>query len=163
VWFFRLTEQIAKRPAVDALSAKVQVLEAENESLKTFLKESSEKETIEKKKLFEKHARDMAELADKLKKSQQRVSTLATKNKSQEAEAEAIDKMIFRKDLFCLTPTSSFFALSAEETDRNFLQRVLASNGPKNRPSKGLKHMMKRGVQSMASSKRVAESPGRCP
>jgi ATP-dependent RNA circularization protein (DNA/RNA ligase family) len=42
----------------------------------------------------------MAELADKLKKSQQRVSTLAAKNKIQEAEAEAIDKMIFRKNLF---------------------------------------------------------------
>jgi DNA repair exonuclease SbcCD ATPase subunit len=98
---FPPTEEIAKRPAVDALPAKVQVLEAEYESLKNFLKESSEKETLEKKELLEKHARDMAELADKLKKSQQRVSTLAAKNKSQEAEAEAIDKMIFRKNLSC--------------------------------------------------------------
>nr|XP_051229649.1 uncharacterized protein LOC127347510 [Lolium perenne] len=66
-------EEIAKRPTIDALSAKIQVLEAENESLKNFLKESSAKETTEKKELLEKHARDMAELADKLKKSQQRV------------------------------------------------------------------------------------------
>nr|XP_051201971.1 uncharacterized protein LOC127315531 [Lolium perenne] len=88
-------KETAKRPAVDAMSAKIQVLEAENESLKNFLKESSEKETKEKKELLEKHTRDMAKLADKLKKSQQRVSTLAAKNKSQEAEAEAIDKMIF--------------------------------------------------------------------
>ncbi|KAK1648508.1 hypothetical protein QYE76_066313 [Lolium multiflorum] len=84
-----------KRPTIDALSAKIQVLEAENESLKNFLKETSEKETKEKKELSEKHAREMAELADKLKKSHQRVTTLAAKNKSQEAEAEAIDKLIF--------------------------------------------------------------------
>nr|XP_051211968.1 uncharacterized protein LOC127329498 [Lolium perenne] len=88
----RLKEETAKRPAVDAMSTKIQVLEAENESLKNFLKESSEKEAKEK------HTRDMAELADKLKKSQQRVASLAEKNKSQ--EAEAIDKMIFRKNLF---------------------------------------------------------------
>jgi Mg2+ and Co2+ transporter CorA len=75
------------------------VLEAENESLKNFLKESSEKESLEKKELLEKHSRDMAELVEKIKKSQQRLSTLAAKNKSQEAEAEAIDKMIFRKNL----------------------------------------------------------------
>ncbi|KAK1651986.1 hypothetical protein QYE76_069791 [Lolium multiflorum] len=91
----RLKEETDKRPTIDALSAKIQVLEAENESLKNFLKETSEKETKEKKELSEKHAREMAELADKLKKSHQRVTTLAAKNKSQEAEAEAIDKLIF--------------------------------------------------------------------
>ncbi|KAK1678913.1 hypothetical protein QYE76_039761 [Lolium multiflorum] len=91
----RLKEETDKRPTIDALSAKVQVLEAETESLKNFLKESSEKETKEKKELSEKHAHEMAELADKLKKSHQRVTTLAAKNKSQEAEAEAIDKLIF--------------------------------------------------------------------
>ncbi|KAK1620394.1 hypothetical protein QYE76_025911 [Lolium multiflorum] len=91
----RLKEETDKRPTIDALSAKIQVLEAENETLKNFLKESSEKETKEKKELSEKHSREMAELADKLKKSQQRVTTLAAKNKSQEAEAEAIDKLIF--------------------------------------------------------------------
>nr|XP_051210995.1 uncharacterized protein LOC127328436 [Lolium perenne] len=85
----RLKEETDKRPTIDALSAKVQVLEVENETLKNFLKESSEKETKEKKELSEKHSREMAELADKLKKSQQRVTTLAAKNKSQEAEAEA--------------------------------------------------------------------------
>jgi hypothetical protein len=39
----------------------------------------------------------VAELNDKLKKSQSRVTSLVAKNKVQEAEAEAIDKLIFRK------------------------------------------------------------------
>ncbi|KAK1648919.1 hypothetical protein QYE76_066724 [Lolium multiflorum] len=34
-------EEIAKRPSIDDLSAKVEVLKAENESLKNFMKESS--------------------------------------------------------------------------------------------------------------------------
>jgi predicted RNase H-like nuclease (RuvC/YqgF family) len=76
---FPPTEETAKRPAIDDLSAKVQVLEAENESLKTFIKESSEKENLVRKELSEKHAHDMAELADKLKKSQQRVTSLVAK------------------------------------------------------------------------------------
>ena len=105
------SEETDKRPTIDALSAKVQVLEAENETLKNFLKESSEKETKEKKELSEKHSREMAELADKLKKSQQRVTTLAAKNKSQEAEAEAIDKLIFRKDPFCYCFDSGFLKI----------------------------------------------------
>ncbi|KAK1680331.1 hypothetical protein QYE76_041179 [Lolium multiflorum] len=62
-------EEIAKHPSIDTLSAKIEVLEAENESLKNFLKESSEEEAKKKKELLEKHAQDMAELADKLKKS----------------------------------------------------------------------------------------------
>ncbi|KAK1668484.1 hypothetical protein QYE76_056643 [Lolium multiflorum] len=88
-------EEIAKRPSIDTLSAKVEVLEAENESLKNFLKESSEEETKKRKELLEKHAQEVSDLAKKLKESQQRVQTLASKNKSYEAEAEAIDKMIF--------------------------------------------------------------------
>ncbi|KAK1651043.1 hypothetical protein QYE76_068848 [Lolium multiflorum] len=88
-------EEIAKRPSIDALSAKVEVLEAENESLKNFMKESSDEENKKRKELLEKHAQEISDLAEKLKKSHQRVQTLASKNKSYEAEAEAIDKMIF--------------------------------------------------------------------
>jgi ABC-type Fe3+-citrate transport system substrate-binding protein len=51
---------------------------------------------------LEKHAQELSDLAEKLKKSQQRISTLVAKNKEYEAEAEAIDKMIFRKDLYFL-------------------------------------------------------------
>ncbi|KAK1629972.1 hypothetical protein QYE76_004287 [Lolium multiflorum] len=86
-------EEIAKRPSIDALSAKVEVLEAENESLKNFMKESSDEENKKRKELLEKHAQEVSDLAEKLKKSHQRVQTLASKNKSY--KAEAIDKMIF--------------------------------------------------------------------
>ncbi|KAK1616694.1 hypothetical protein QYE76_022211 [Lolium multiflorum] len=88
-------EEIAKRPSIDVLSAKVEVLEAENKSLKNFMKESSDEENKKRKELLEKHAQEVSDLAEKLKKSHQRVQTLASKNKSYETEAEAIDKMIF--------------------------------------------------------------------
>ncbi|KAK1682383.1 hypothetical protein QYE76_043231 [Lolium multiflorum] len=88
-------EEIAKRPSIDALAAKVEVLEAENESLKKFLKESFEEETMKRKELSDKHIQEVSDLAENLKKSQNRVKTLAGKNKAQEAEAEAIDKLIF--------------------------------------------------------------------
>jgi hypothetical protein len=52
---------------------------------------------------LEKHTQELSDLAEKLKKSQQRIQTLATKNKNYEAKAEAIDMMIFRKDLFFLS------------------------------------------------------------
>jgi predicted nuclease with TOPRIM domain len=100
---FRIPDDIAKRPSIDSLSAKIEVLEAENETLKKFLKESSEEESKKKKELLEKHAQELSDLAEKLKKSQQRIQTLVAKNKEYEAEAEAIDKMIFRKNLFFLT------------------------------------------------------------
>ncbi|KAK1668572.1 hypothetical protein QYE76_056731 [Lolium multiflorum] len=103
----RLQEEIAKRSSFDELSAKVKVLEAENESLKAFIKDSSDKENLARKVLSEKHARDVAELTDKLKKSQQRVTSVVAKNKVQEAEAEAIDKMIFRKHPFMFKCRSS--------------------------------------------------------
>ncbi|KAK1619759.1 hypothetical protein QYE76_025276 [Lolium multiflorum] len=88
-------EETAKHSKFDELSAKVKVLEAENESLKTFIKESSNKENEARKELSEKHARDLADLNDKLKKNQNRVTSLVSKNKVLEAEAEAIDKLIF--------------------------------------------------------------------
>ncbi|KAK1617989.1 hypothetical protein QYE76_023506 [Lolium multiflorum] len=73
-------EEIAKRPSIDALSAKVEVLEAENESLKNFMKESSDEENKKRKELLEKHAQEVSDLAEKLKRSHQRVQTLASKN-----------------------------------------------------------------------------------
>jgi hypothetical protein len=91
-------EEIAKRPSIDALSAKVEVLEAENESLKKFLKESSEEESKKRKEVSDKHIQEISNLAENLKKSQQRVKTLAVKNKAQEEEAESIDELIFRND-----------------------------------------------------------------
>jgi predicted nuclease with TOPRIM domain len=94
---FLPSEETAKHSLFDELSAKVKVLEAENESLKTFLQESSNKETEARKELFEKHARVLADLNEKLEKSQGRVISLVAKNKVLEAEAEAVDQLIFRK------------------------------------------------------------------
>ncbi|KAK1611708.1 hypothetical protein QYE76_035381 [Lolium multiflorum] len=91
----RLQEETAKHSSFDELSAKVKVLEAENESLKAFIQESSSKETEARKELSEKHARDLAELNEKLEKSQGRVLSVISKNRVLEAEAEAIDKLIF--------------------------------------------------------------------
>ncbi|KAK1627758.1 hypothetical protein QYE76_002073 [Lolium multiflorum] len=91
----RLKEESAKHSSFDELSAKVKVLEAENESLKNFIQESSKKETEARKKLSEKHASDLAELNDKLEKSQGRVISIISKNRVLEEEAEAIDKLIF--------------------------------------------------------------------
>nr|XP_051196618.1 uncharacterized protein LOC127309949 [Lolium perenne] len=121
----RLKEETDKRPTIDALSAKVQVLEAENETLKNFLKESSEKETKEKKELSEKHSREMAELADKLKKSQQRVTTLEAKNKSQEAEAEAVDKLIFPSLGFEWTKDSTLKRTEAYDEARTSIEDLV--------------------------------------
>ncbi|KAK1664399.1 hypothetical protein QYE76_052558 [Lolium multiflorum] len=91
----RLQEETAKHSKFDELSAKVQVLEAENESLKNFVKTSASQENQARKELSEKHARDLAELNEKLEKSQGRVISVISKNKVLEAEAEAIDKLIF--------------------------------------------------------------------
>jgi predicted nuclease with TOPRIM domain len=116
--YFRVPEENAKRPSIDDLSAKIKVLEAEAESLKNFMNESSAEENKKRKELLEKHAQEVSDLAEKLKKSHQRVQTLAAKNKSYEAEAEAIDKMIFRKNLiffFILTPASSHVCYCSRE------------------------------------------------
>ncbi|KAK1686156.1 hypothetical protein QYE76_047004 [Lolium multiflorum] len=91
----RLQQETAKHSKFDELSAKVQVLEAENESLKNFVKKSASQENQARKELSEKHARDLAELNEKLEKSQGRVISVISKNKVLEAEAEAIDKLIF--------------------------------------------------------------------
>ncbi|KAK1620218.1 hypothetical protein QYE76_025735 [Lolium multiflorum] len=77
----RLQEETAKHSSFDELSAKVKVLEAENESLKAFIQESSSKETEARKELSEKHARDLAELNEKLERSQGRVISAVAKNK----------------------------------------------------------------------------------
>lgn len=150
---FPPAEETAKHSAFDDLSAKVKVLEAENESLNTFIKESFDKENFVRKELSEKHPRDVAELTDKLKKSQQRVTSLVAKNKVQEAEAEAIDKLIFRKHFFLVViPTAPHVALSAEELIPIFSQQALALSGTKSQPSRGWKHTMRRGVPSTSCS-----------
>ena len=77
------------------------MLEAEKESLKEFVKTSASQEHRARKELCEKHARDLAELNEKLEKSQGRTVTMISKNKALEAEAEAIDKLIFRKRFPC--------------------------------------------------------------
>jgi predicted nuclease with TOPRIM domain len=104
--YFRLPEQLAKKPTIDELSAKLEVLQAEHDSLQDFLKKSSEKEAREKKEREEKHAQDIAELSDKLKKSNGQIKTLVVKAKTFETEAEDIDKLIFRRN-FLLFPASS--------------------------------------------------------
>jgi DNA repair exonuclease SbcCD ATPase subunit len=105
-FYFRLPEQLANKPSIDELSAKLEVLQAEHDSLQDFLKKSSEKEAREKKEREEKHAQDIAELGDKLKKSNARIKTLVAKAKTSETEADDIDKMIFHRDLL-LFPASS--------------------------------------------------------
>ncbi|KAK1616547.1 hypothetical protein QYE76_022064 [Lolium multiflorum] len=118
-------EEIAKRPSIDALSAQVKVLEAENESLKKFLKESSEEETKKRKELSDKHIHKVSDLAENLKKSQQRVKTLAAKNKAHEAEAEAIDKLIFPTLGFDWTKESTLKRSEAYEEARNSINDLI--------------------------------------
>ncbi|KAK1573103.1 hypothetical protein QYE76_008314 [Lolium multiflorum] len=117
-------DEIAKRPSIDALSAKVEVLEAENKSLKNFLKESSDEETKKRKELLEKHAQEVSDLAEKLKKSQQRIQTLASKNKNYEAEAEAIDKMIFPSLGFEWTKDATLKRTEAYEEAQNSIDNL---------------------------------------
>ncbi|KAK1612832.1 hypothetical protein QYE76_036505 [Lolium multiflorum] len=117
-------EEIAKRPTIDTLSAKIEVLEAENESLKNFLKQSSEEDAKKKKELLEKHTQKLADLAEKLKKSQQRIQTLASKNKSYEAEAAAIDKMIFSSLGFEWTKESTLKRTEAYEEAQSSIDNL---------------------------------------
>ncbi|KAK1680062.1 hypothetical protein QYE76_040910 [Lolium multiflorum] len=91
-------ELLAKRPSIDKISAKLEVLESEHESLQQSLKESQERETKMKKELEDKHAQAMTEMAEKLKTSNNRVKTPASKLKTAEAEATDIDELIFHKD-----------------------------------------------------------------
>jgi hypothetical protein len=66
-------------------------------NLQATLKESQLNEIKLKNELETKHEQDMSELREKLKTSDNRVKTLASKLKSSKAEAAAIDKIIFRK------------------------------------------------------------------
>ncbi|KAK1616526.1 hypothetical protein QYE76_022043 [Lolium multiflorum] len=111
-------------PCIDALSAKVEVLEAENESLKNFMKESSDEENKKRKELLEKHAQEVSDLAEKLKKSHQRIQTLASKNNSYEAEAEAIDKMIFPSLGFEWTKDATLKRTEAYEEAQNSIDNL---------------------------------------
>jgi hypothetical protein len=68
-----------------------------HESLQAALKESQENEIKIKKELETKHDQAMTEMKEKLKAIDDRVRTLASKLKSSEAKAKAIEKIIFRK------------------------------------------------------------------
>jgi Fe2+ transport system protein B len=142
---FRLTELLAKRPSIDEIFAKLQVLESEHESLQKFLKESHENETKLKKDLQDKHAQEMSEMAEKLKNSNSRVKTLPSKLKAAEAEATDVDKMIFRKD-FTSPACICYSSLSSSETYHTIFcvyQRFLDLNGKKITVSPVSKHMKK--------------------
>ncbi|KAK1661818.1 hypothetical protein QYE76_049977 [Lolium multiflorum] len=123
----RLKEESAKRSSLDELSAKVTVLEAENESLRNFMKESSSKETEARRELSEKHSREKAELIDKLEKSQGRVISTVAKNKALETEAEAIDKLIFPSLGFEWTKDSNLTRTEAYEEVRNSIDALFGA------------------------------------
>ncbi|KAK1650920.1 hypothetical protein QYE76_068725 [Lolium multiflorum] len=108
-------EQLAKRPSIDSISTELEVLKTEHASLEKFLKESSEKETMAKKELEEKHAQAISELAKKLKTSNQRIKTLVSKAKAYEAEASDIDELIFPCLGFEWTAESSLSRTEAYE------------------------------------------------
>jgi uncharacterized protein YlxW (UPF0749 family) len=107
---FRLIEQLSKRPSIGSISAELEVLKFEHVSIQQSLKESHEHETKTKKKVEEKHAQDMSDMAEKLKTSNDRVKTLASKIKAYEAEASDVDEMIFRKDFTFLAYSSYLFS-----------------------------------------------------
>ncbi|KAK1660686.1 hypothetical protein QYE76_048845 [Lolium multiflorum] len=120
----RLQEETAKHSSFDELAAKVKVLEAENESLKSFIQESSNKETEARKELSEKHARDKAELIDRLEKSQGRVISVISKNRVLEEEAEAIDKLIFPSLGFEWTKESNLTRTEAYDEARKSIDAL---------------------------------------
>ncbi|KAK1608509.1 hypothetical protein QYE76_032182 [Lolium multiflorum] len=121
----RLQEETAKHSKFDELSAKIQVLEAENESLKNFVKTSASQENKARKELSEKHARDLAELNEKLEKSQGRVISVISKNKVLEAEAEAIDKLIFPSLGFEWTKESNLTRKEAYDEARISIDKLI--------------------------------------
>ncbi|KAK1648719.1 hypothetical protein QYE76_066524 [Lolium multiflorum] len=121
----RLQEETAKHSNWDELSARVQVLEAENESLKDFVKTSASQEHQARKELREKHARDLAELNEKLEKSQGRVISVISKNKALEAEAEAIDKLIFPSLGFEWTKESNLTRTEAYDEARISIDKLI--------------------------------------
>jgi hypothetical protein len=142
---FHLIELLAKRPSVDEISAKLEVLESEHESLKQSLKESHERETKTKKELEEKHPQAMAEVAEKLKISNNRIKTLAAKIKAVEAEAANVDEPIFCKD-FAFPACILYSSLPNPESDRMILcvyQRVWDLSGSRIPESLGLEPMKK--------------------
>ncbi|KAK1682397.1 hypothetical protein QYE76_043245 [Lolium multiflorum] len=121
----RLQEETAKHSKFDELSAKIQVLEAENESLKDFVKTSASQENQARKELSKKHARDLAELNEKLEKSQGRVISVISKNKVLEAEAEAIDKLIFPSLGFEWTKESNLTRTEAYDEARISIDKLI--------------------------------------
>ncbi|KAK1619079.1 hypothetical protein QYE76_024596 [Lolium multiflorum] len=84
-------------------TSQLKTLQDEHESLQATFKESQLNETKLKKEPETKHEQAMSELKEKLKTSDNRVKTLASKLKSSKAEVVAIDKIIFRKKCFVFT------------------------------------------------------------
>ncbi|KAK1619083.1 hypothetical protein QYE76_024600 [Lolium multiflorum] len=76
-------------------TSQLKTLQDEHESLQATFKESQLNETKLKKEPETKHEQAMSELKEKLKTSDNRVKTLASKLKSSKAEVVAIDKIIF--------------------------------------------------------------------
>jgi hypothetical protein len=104
-----------------------------------------------KKELEDKHAKEMSEMAEKLKASNKRVKTLASKLKAIEAEATDIDKIIFRKD-FMISACICYHPLPNSETDhKNYYvyQRCLGLSGQQIPASPALTHMKKLETPSM--------------
>ncbi|KAK1605352.1 hypothetical protein QYE76_029025 [Lolium multiflorum] len=120
----RLQEETAKHSKFDELSAKIQVLEAENQTLKDFVEKSASQENQARKALSEKHARDKAELIDRLEKSQGRVISVISKNRVLEEEAEAIDKLIFPSLGFEWTKESNLSRTEAYEEARKSIDAL---------------------------------------
>jgi hypothetical protein len=142
-------------------------LECKHESLKQSLKESHESETKTKKELEDKHAQAMAEMAKKLKTSNNRIKSLSTELKATEAEAADIDELIFRKDFTFMAYTLYAFLFLNPEPERVIFfckyQRVSDLNGERIPDFPGLKPMKKPGTQLMISSKLAVPLPRSCP
>jgi hypothetical protein len=142
------------------------VLKPEHSSLQNFIKESSKKENKAKREREEKHAKDISDLAGKIKTSNQRIKTLVSKSKAYETEAENIDKMIFCKN-FISSSSSAFLTAFIPAVIRKLTmpiiqQHVLDLNGRRNLRLPGLKRMRKRGILSMTSLRLVGELPNPC-
>jgi uncharacterized protein YPO0396 len=125
---FRLIDLLAKRPSIDDISAKLKVLETEHESLQTSLKEFYENETKMKKELEDKHAKEMSEMAEKLKDSNRRVKILASKLKAAEAEASEIYQIIFRKDFMIPACIRYIFLPYRETNHKNYYMHQRCSD-----------------------------------
>jgi DNA repair exonuclease SbcCD ATPase subunit len=116
---FCVPDLLASRPTIDEISTNLAVLQDQHECLQASLKESHLNDTKLKKELEIKHEQAMSEMVEKLKTNDNRFKTLAAKLKSSEAEAVAIDNIIFRKksSMFVSPPCVHFSPITYLETD----------------------------------------------